>query len=797
MKTTRMTCLGALALAAFLPMLGSAAPAVKRPDGKMAAKQKVTIPKRLHRKAKADMKHGLKFAPGKPQNGQKNKAYQVTSGPKGSWTQLVNVPPTDLGVGNQLLMTDGSVVFIEADFHLVEPGIGSGLSTGRVFKLTPDKYGRYETGTWSEIASLPQIEAEVTASIADNVLTIINPNITAKGILSAVNGIDPIGPYVNGPGVNPNTLIQGNLSSDPATGSGTYQVAPTPDVDLTVLTISVQYAPISFGSAILPDGRLVFVGGENNGSLDDFIFEEPGSGYCWQSNGAVYDPVADNWTAIDPPDFFTIRSLGPPPAAGIPSAGDSATVVLSDGTYMISNSLSQQHALLNPNSLTWIETGTSTKFDNNNEEGLTLLPSGKVLAVDDGWVAEVTTNVPGFEPFLALVSGNTTFFSDFTYPIIAEAVLATPDINGCTIDSSVAGKIVISVLGQNCGNLGIADAVAAAGGVASIVVSPVGGAFSPGSYGATIFNAEVGPEVGNALIAAIQNVPGGVVLGISSPLAGNNSELYDPETGTWTSIGNTNVNLIDPFTFEVGPGLLMADGTVFYATGDQTTATAGTNAIFNTATNSWSVGPRFPIAPEGQLTAGDLPAVLLPNGNAFIETAPGFYNPPLYFFEFDGQNLIDEPTLVGNPDVPFGSMVLLPTGQILAATYSTDVEIYTPADRSYKKKWAPKICEVERTLHAGKTYSISGIRFNGMSQAQAVGDEDQAATNFPLVRITNHKTKHVRYARTHDFSFMGVASDMKVTALFDLPDDIELGCSSLEVVANGIPSKAVNVKIHD
>jgi hypothetical protein len=69
------------------------------------------------------------------------------------------------------------------------------------------------------------------------------------------------------------------------------------------------------------------------------------------------------------------------------------------------------------------------------------------------------------------------------------------------------------------------------------------------------------------------------------------------------------------------------------------------------------------------------------------------------------------------------------------------------------------------------------------------GDDDQEATNFPLVRIVNKKTRHVFYARTHDFSFMGVASEKPVSTSFDVPSSIETGPSNLFVVANGIASK--------
>ena len=74
----------------------------------------------------------------------------------------------------------------------------------------------------------------------------------------------------------------------------------------------------------------------------------------------------------------------------------------------------------------------------------------------------------------------------------------------------------------------------------------------------------------------------------------------------------------------------------------------------------------------------------------------------------------------------------------------------------------------------GDTYTISGHRFNGLSQAQSFGDEFQASTNYPLVRMTNSGTGHVFYAKTHDHSTMGVATgNSLVSTNFDVPAGME------------------------
>jgi len=122
--------------------------------------------------------------------------------------------------------------------------------------------------------------------------------------------------------------------------------------------------------------------------------------------------------------------------------------------------------------------------------------------------------------------------------------------------------------------------------------------------------------------------------------------------------------------------------------------------------------------------------------------------------------------------------------------------VYTPKG-TYQQAWAPVIKKFPKTVNRGSTYKITGQQFNGLSQAAAFGDEFETATNYPLVRITNKSSHHVVYAKTHDHSTMGVATGTtSVFTNFDVPANAETGASTLEVVANGIPSKKVNITVN-
>ena len=287
---------------------------------------------------------------------------------------------------------------------------------------------------------------------------------------------------------------------------------------------------------------------------------------------------------------------------------------------------------------------------------------------------------------------------------------------------------------------------------------------------------------------------------------GRNFELYDPATGAWTVSGETPVQLWDSWltcgrlsqepnagpTFELGPGVLRPDGTVFYAGSNTCPNESGATAIYDYKVNRWKAGPNFP----GTNNISDGPASLEVNGNVLLMASPGYGDPPSTFFEWNGVSLTVVP---GTPNSPsdgsfVGNMLLLPTGQILLTDFSDDIELYNSTGGP-KPQWAPAVVAVSETLKAGGTYKVIGYQFNGLSQGAFYGDDVQAATNFPLVRITNVATGHVRYSRAHHPSTMAVASDQLNSVHFDIPADQELGPSKLQVVANGIASAPVSVNV--
>ena len=139
---------------------------------------------------------------------------------------------------------------------------------------------------------------------------------------------------------------------------------------LQVASLPSGYAPLFFGSAVLPDGKVIVSGGEYNCTN--------GCSGIWQSLGALYDPAANTWTSTIPPAKSNI--------------GDAQSVVLPNGTWMqaeccaiaFGNSTFPVYYSFNETTLSFTELANSAdgKNDDFDEEGWNLLPNGEVLTVD-------------------------------------------------------------------------------------------------------------------------------------------------------------------------------------------------------------------------------------------------------------------------------------------------------------------------------------------------------------------------------------------------------------------------------
>jgi Kelch motif len=291
-----------------------------------------------------------------------------------------------------------------------------------------------------------------------------------------------------------------------------------------------------------------------------------------------------------------------------------------------------------------------------------------------------------------------------------------------------------------------------------------------------------------------------------------NAEMYIVSQDKWTADGTLQASIVEASSIETGPGLLLTDGRAFFVGATGNTALYQSGAT-DTEAGTWSAGPQLPQTRRGGQNQGakDGPAALLPSGTVLFPIAPvdgvsKNYNSPSSFYEFDGTN-VNRSSDPPNANCPtyVGRLPLLPTGQVLwVREDDNSFYVYTETGQPQSSS-RPVITASPPAIVPGATVSISGTQFNGLSQAVSYGDDYAAATNYPIVRITNKQSGTIRYCRTANHTTtpagtpapsMGVATGAEiVTTEVTIPGDIELGASDLVVVANGIPSVAADVVV--
>jgi len=297
-------------------------------------------------------------------------------------------------------------------------------------------------------------------------------------------------------------------------------------------------------------------------------------------------------------------------------------------------------------------------------------------------------------------------------------------------------------------------------------------------------------------------LPGGNVLTVDANThlgSTNQVETYNPSSGKWSIVGTTAQELVDPSSHELGPAILRPDGKLIYF------GAKPFNDIYDVNAGTWTAGPNFTIS---GYDCEDAPAVLLPNSNVLVQASPGTFQAPSHFWEFRISKKtgvpklvqVNDPTTAPNISSYYGRFLELPTGQALwtnSGEFSgvNEVATYTPIGHP-KAKWLPVVSSVSSTLNVGSTGNpISGTNFNGFSQGATYGDDAQMSTNYPLVRFTNNSSGDVCYARSYNFSTMGVWTTGTTNATFDIPGSCEKGASTLQVVVNGLASTGTSVTL--
>jgi len=327
-------------------------------------------------------------------------------------------------------------------------------------------------------------------------------------------------------------------------------------------------------------------------------------------------------------------------------------------------------------------------------------------------------------------------------------------------------------------------------------------------------------------------LPGGRVLapGVwnSKPYT---AQVYDPSEDSWINCDAPPVQLPTQTIngtswFEIGPTVLLPNGKVLVIGG------TGNTAIFTPGPDvndgkRWTIGPTFPVDASAfpllpTLTAIDAPACLLPNGKVILMGGTTtqdentkdieYYSKNPVFLEYDPNSTLNViPKLdIQPPNMPTKDdwtfcwfFLLLPTGQLLCSNLNSNtLWLYTPDPDSGSPNplWKPANISVPTTMIQGHRYTVYGTQINGLSQAVFYGDDYGMATNYPIIRLTNPRTGDIHYVRSYNFSTMGVATGNTVpnniqSCTVDIPHNFGIGHWNLTVIANGISSDDVAIKI--
>ena len=121
----------------------------------------------------------------------------------------------------------------------------------------------------------------------------------------------------------------------------------------------MKLARLFYTSDVLPNGDVLFLGGEYTGAY---------AAQTETNGGEVYNPVTRIWSKIEP---FPQQSFG-----------DAPTEVLADGTVLAASPTNPQTYIYHPSSNTWSQTGSMLFGDSSSEESWVKLPDGSILTYD-------------------------------------------------------------------------------------------------------------------------------------------------------------------------------------------------------------------------------------------------------------------------------------------------------------------------------------------------------------------------------------------------------------------------------
>ena len=315
--------------------------------------------------------------------------------------------------------------------------------------------------------------------------------------------------------------------------------------------------------------------------------------------------------------------------------------------------------------------------------------------------------------------------------------------------------------------------------------------------GTSIYNPKTNTFVAGPTCKGIHNESAWMKLPDNSILfvdrLATSSERYIPARNAWYVDAVVPVALYDAYGYETGGAVLLPNGKAFFV------GSTGKTALYTpTGTESkgtWAAGAIIP----GANGAPDAPMAMMSDGKVLhlaspIPTSANHFPSPTTFYEYDyvtnTHTQINAPTggTSINDSVYVFTLLDLPDGNVLFAYQgSSQYYIYRPSGAPLAA--GKPIISYYSQDGCGK-YTLTGTKFNGISEGASYGDDWQMNTNYPIIRLSSGT--NVYYARTYNWNSCGVSTGSLVTTTnFTIPASVPEGTYSMVVTANGIASDAI------
>jgi len=315
--------------------------------------------------------------------------------------------------------------------------------------------------------------------------------------------------------------------------------------------------------------------------------------------------------------------------------------------------------------------------------------------------------------------------------------------------------------------------------------------------GTSIYNPKTNTFVAGPTCKGIHNESAWMKLPDNSILfvdrLATSSERYIPARNAWYVDAVVPVALYDAYGYETGGAVLLPNGKAFFV--GSTGKTALYTPTGTEAKGTWAAGAIIP----GANGAPDAPMAMMSDGKVLhlaspIPTSANHFPSPTTFYEYDyvtnTHTQINAPTggTSINDSVYVFTLLDLPDGNVLFAYQgSNQYYLYQPSGAPLAA--GKPIISYYSQDGCGK-YTLTGTKFNGISEGASYGDDWQMNTNYPIIRLSSGT--NVYYARTYNWNSCGVSTGSLVTTTnFTIPASVPEGTYSMVVTANGIASDAI------